>query len=254
MAQAPKQGQVSDSAKKLIGKLKLKTPDDEPLKIVSIRVLEPDRRKRYGTVVPDLANAKHDAYACDVCMEDGDEKDVAEKIVVINRDTQKAKDIICECKIVLDEVPPSGFVEYQFDEDGPWYVSEMCQSAMESYRGSKFQLWKQMMYKPDCEAAFRRLLQIGLITKLFDNVAFPMPEEEKADWQVKDEHGKTVQIPRPINALRIWNAKKRGYDMLSSRLGGAPAPQDEGKFWQALLQELKDMHSAEYVESLMEEK
>jgi len=84
-------------------------------------------------------------------------------------------------------------------------------------------------------------------------IAFPSPQEEKEQYQVRDEHGKIVEIPRPVHALRIWNAKLRKYDILSAHLDGAPSDKDAADYWKNMLQKLRDMRGAEYIDGLMEE-
>jgi len=184
--------------------------------------------------------------------EEEDNQDIVERIVVIPADN-KAKDIIVEDKVLLEDVCVSALVEYQFDNNGKWHLSQMSLSPMESYRGSKFKHWEHMLIEPDCEAAFKRLLKLGVINKLFDPIAFPSPQEEKEQYQVRDEHGKIVEIPRPVHALRIWNAKLRKYDILSAHLDGAPSDKDAADYWKNMLQKLRDMRGAEYIDGLMEE-
>merc|ERR1719336_3157269 len=117
-----------------------------------------------------------------------------------------------EDKITMEDMSPSALVEYTFGgDDKKWMLAPMSLVSLEGYRKMKFANWKNMIEHPVCEAAFKRLLNIGLITNMFDNVAFPSPEEEEKDWIVQDEHGKDHQIPRPVKALRVWNVKERCY-------------------------------------------
>jgi len=40
-----------------------------------------------------------------------------------------------------------------------------------------------------------------------DPISFPSPPAEAAAWQVQDENtGKPVDIPRPVRAIRVWDA------------------------------------------------
>ena len=71
-----------------------------------------------------------------------------------------------------------------------------------------FENWQEMIKNPTCEAALRRMVEIGLITTIFDPLAFPNPVVENKDddpWLAKDDRGKYVNIPHPVKALRIWN-------------------------------------------------
>merc|ERR1712157_114756 len=99
--------------------------------------------------------------------------------------------------------------------------------------------WKNMIENPTCEAAFKRLLGIGLITDMFDHVAFPSPDDEKNDWIVQDEHGKDVVIPRPVKALRVWDPKKRNYNKVEAHLDGAPKADEAEAYWNEMLKKFK---------------
>ena len=47
----------------------------------------------------------------------------------------------------------------------------------------------------------------------YDKHAFPIPDAEAKDWiAVDDRSGKEVDLPRPVFALRLWNAKQQRYD------------------------------------------
>ena len=57
------------------------------------------------------------------------------------------------------------------------------------------------MHNPDCEAAFKRMLQVGLITTLYDHAIFPTAEADRAAYEVRNEKGKVVPIPHPVSFL-----------------------------------------------------
>merc|ERR1712154_753319 len=100
-----------------------------------------------------------------------------------------------------------------------------------------------MGIKPDCEATFRRLLQIGIITNVFDFELFPMPENELADWQIINEKtGKTMNIPRPCKAMRVWNVESKAYEKIDTTLKGAPEDEEKDSYWKDLVNQLKDEH------------
>ena len=70
-----------------------------------------------------------------------------------------------------------------------------------------------MLDTPDCEAQFRRMLQCGIVTNVYDKCMFPTPEALKEKYQVVDEkNGKTIDLPHPVSQLRIWNAESQSYD------------------------------------------
>jgi len=111
-----------------------------------------------------------------------------------------------------------------------------------------------MIEKPDCKASFRRLLRMGLINRMFDHVAFPSPDNEKGDWEVKDDNGRTVIIPRPIHGLRIWNVNKRVYDVVSPLLPGSPSDGEKDKYWNEMLAKFREQYGDEEIAELLEDK
>ena len=66
------------------------------------------------------------------------------------------------------------------------------------YRDSKFSNWRELLTSGggNCKRTFRSLLKMGLITRLYDPVAFASPESERSEWQVTQDNGKVVDIPR----------------------------------------------------------
>eukprot|EP00662_Eupelagonemidae_sp_cell21_P043645 gene43645-7357_t len=82
-----------------------------------------------------------------------------------------AKFVAEACKIMYDDLPPSRIIEYRFpDGKGEWMLSGMSQGACDMYRGQKFKQWMEMLEKPSCEAALRRLVEAGLVNRLFDDI------------------------------------------------------------------------------------
>lgn len=151
------------------------------------------------------------------------------------------KTISRECKIMYEPLPPTCIVEYCFEDD-VWRLSHVSEDACTHYIGSKFKNWEEMMHKPTCEAALRRMVEIGLITTIFDHLAFPnppVPDGEEDPWIAKTKSGKEVNIPHPVKSLRIWDPENSSYRTLEGRLGGAPAPDDEESYWQEMLTYLR---------------
>jgi len=154
--------------------------------------------------------------------------------------------------ILMEEFPITKMVEYRFSADDTWKVSQIGVDALAQYRGLKFKTWLEMIRSPDCEAQFRRLLQTGLICTMFDHTAFKTPAADLEKYQVLDQKsGKTVKIPHPVYELRSWDPKQRAYVKQDTRLVGAPKPEDEEKFWENLLDELRGVHGKEYVDQLI---
>jgi len=144
-----------------------------------------------------------------------------------------------ECAIMMEPLPPFKIIQYQF-EDGVWRVSKIGAAACENYRKGKFKHWEEMIKKPVCEASLRRMVEIGLITTLFDHLAFPNPPEMQDQYEaINDETGKKVLIPHPVQALRVWDSTKREYTEQNARLEGTPNTEKENEYWQEVLKELR---------------
>ena len=105
---------------------------------------------------------------------------------------------------------------------------------------------------PTCEAQFRRMLQIGVVSRLYDPHLFPTPEKAKASYQVTDEKtGKLITLPHPVTGLRIWNAEKQAYEQIDPLLTGAPTDADAPAYWVGMMQSFEDKHGADYIKSLL---
>merc|ERR1719158_184357 len=97
-----------------------------------------------------------------------------------------------------------------------------------------------MLLKPTCEAQFRRMLQIGMISRLYDPQVFPTPESSKAKYQVTDERtGKLIELPHPVSGLRLWDARAQKYRSVETKLNNAPEEKDKAAWWQNFMTELK---------------
>ena len=254
--------EVPKNILEMINKIPLEDEDENALKVSSIRYLEEDRVKIYGALEKSILKGQHvlavecipkDTEQEEKNKNDNDDNDdngsLHEKIIVISNNEI---DIIeLEDKITMEDLSPSKLIEYTFYENGEWFLAPMSKLSLEGYRKMKFKAWKDMIENPTCEAAFKRLLNIGLITNMFDNVAFPSPEHEKDDWIVKDDHGKDVTIPRPVKRLRAWNVKKRCYQDIQSHLDGAPKPEDAEKYWNDMLNKFREQRGDDYINNLL---
>eukprot|EP01084_Bolivina_argentea_P097723 175672_1 len=254
MAQAPNaEKEVAQSIKDIISKMPLEDEDENALKVQSVRYLEESRIKIYGVQVESITKGEHVLAVECVPMDDSDDikqedKQLSEKIIIIN--ANDAEIVELEDKITMEDMSPSSLIEYTFSENGVWFLAPMSAFSLEGYRKTKFANWKNMIENPTCEAAFKRLLNIGLITNMFDHVAFVSPENEKKDWEVKDDHGKTVIIPRPVHSLRIWDVKKRCYKEVQSHLDGAPDAKDAPKYWEEMVNKFKSERGDDYINNL----
>jgi hypothetical protein len=179
------------------------------------------------------------------------ENGVVEHIILWNG--SRSVPVLCECGISCEELSPTQMVEYQYDSDGPWRLAKISYEPMEAYKSHKFKMWREMLDKPSCEAAFARMIKSGPVNRLYDKLGFPISESEQDNWKITDEKtGKQVDIPRPVHALRIWNSEAGEYTMVSPIMVGAP-PDDEAlaEYWQETLVELKTKHGEDYVNSLL---
>lgn len=223
--------------------------------------IEEDRRLIYSRLLPQL----NKGYTVGIVVQpnpkndednDNDNKNenetTFEKIVHFDEQETNMEDLKLECQVSLEEYSPSQLIEYTFNENGPWYLSPMSLPSLEQYRKTKFENWKHMIEHPDCEAAFKRLLNIGLINRMFDFHAFPSPDNEKHLYEVKDENGKTVMIPRPVKALRIWNPAKKKYDDVDCHLEGAPKDNEVQQYWENMLNQFRLERGNEYIDKLLE--
>eukprot|EP01084_Bolivina_argentea_P078950 143278_1 len=141
-------------------------------------------------------------------------------------------------------------IEYTFNEN-EWLIAEISNESLECYKNGKFLNWKNQIMKPICEAAFKRLLCIGLITNIFDRFVFKSAENEINNWKVEDNNGKIVNIPRPVKLLRKWNVKKREYENINPHLNGAPNKENEKEYWENMINEFKKEQGEEYINNLM---
>mmetsp|Transcript_53225 Transcript_53225/g.65257 ORF Transcript_53225/g.65257 Transcript_53225/m.65257 type:complete len:121 (+) Transcript_53225:1-363(+) len=116
----------------------------------------------------------------------------------------------------------------------------------------KFEAWKQMLQKPTCEAQFRRMLQLGCVSELFDPQLFPTPKALQAQYQVTDDRtGKLIQLPHPVKELRVWSPSKLSYEHIDTKLTGAPTQAEKSAWWTSFVDQLRKEHGDEYITGLM---
>eukprot|EP01061_Rhynchopus_euleeides_P025682 TRINITY_DN416_c0_g1_i1.p1 TRINITY_DN416_c0_g1~~TRINITY_DN416_c0_g1_i1.p1 ORF type:complete len:232 (+),score=99.67 TRINITY_DN416_c0_g1_i1:76-771(+) len=218
----------------------------EEAKPLEVQEVTPERVEIYARLLPELKGSSVAAVLCDL---DGEK---VQHLVVAGDAGPRVVVVEEGCKIMLDDLSPTQMVEYRFKEHPEWHVGYMSECAMEGYRAQKFKTWKQMIDEPSCKAAFKRLLHTGLVTKLYDTVALPTPESDKAAWIVTNEEtGKPIHVPHPVEEMRIWDATQGEYRTLSARLVGAPNEEDEEKYWQDLLTEQREKHGSDVIQELL---
>ena len=168
-----------------------------------VQSVSEERRAVYARLLPELKSGELKGVVCDL---DG------EKVQhIVHAGASGPTVVVVEegCKIMLEDLSPSQMVEYRFAESPDWYLGFMSEGGMEGYRALKFKTWKDMIDQPSCEAAFKRMLQSGLVTKLYDTVALPTPESDLSAWMVTNEDtGKPIHVPHPVEEMRIWDAEE----------------------------------------------
>ena len=251
---------IKDAIPNLELSITVQDGDDEKdieVKPTSIRLVQAERAKIYREYCGlDEVKAKYVVSVEYVSKDEGDDikiedKKTGEKIVRVSDNFDEIKEIEIEDMIQYMEISPSESVEYTFYENGPWFLSGIGKASCEGYKATKFKFWKKQIEEPECEAAFKRLLCIGLITTIYDKHCFKSPEDEKADYIVKNDQGKDVDIPRPVKRLRIWNVKTRKYDEVDPRLPGAPKKEEEEKYWEDMLNKFKETRGIDYINGLL---
>eukprot|EP00931_Biecheleriopsis_adriatica_P056106 TRINITY_DN33251_c0_g1_i1.p1 TRINITY_DN33251_c0_g1~~TRINITY_DN33251_c0_g1_i1.p1 ORF type:complete len:242 (+),score=69.01 TRINITY_DN33251_c0_g1_i1:221-946(+) len=226
--------------------LKLVNSDDEAMTLVSHRVLEENRKKVFASAFPECASGQVVAIVAK-----GPSGSMKEFIAVL-KDGGSAVLVNGSCQITFEDLTPSDCIEYSFAEaPGEWHLAQICLEALEQYKGTKFNSWKDMIEKPTCEAQLRRMLNIGLVTQLFDAQMFPTPEALKSQFQVTDDrNGKLIQLPHPVKEMRVWNAEKQAYDSIDPHLTGAPSDAEKDSWWAKFLDKLRQEHGDEYINGL----
>eukprot|EP00039_Didymoeca_costata_P029864 m.26772 g.26772 ORF g.26772 m.26772 type:complete len:247 (+) comp7831_c0_seq1:387-1127(+) len=239
---------VSDATQELVNNLDLTDIEENPATVSKITPLDENRRKIYAEASPDIPELQIGSGSDVLAVTCESTSGVLEHIVVVTDST--AKPIIITDKIMYDDVPICALIEYRFGENNRWLLSNISQSSLEMYRSSKFQQWRDLLLDGGgkCKATFKRMLKTGLVTNMYDHAAFPSPEDEKKDWQVKNDSGKIVDVPRPVEAIRVWDPTTNEYKALSARMDGAPPPGEEGTHWTELLVKLREKFGEDEVD------
>lgn len=164
--------------------------------------------------------------------------------------------VVGRCDITYEDLSPTQFIEYAFADETPvptWHLSKTSNEGYEHFLQCKFKVWEKSMRDPSCEAAFRRMLKRGLVYQMYDSNMFPSPDHLLQKYRVTDEGtGKVVELPHPVAQCRVWDAEKQAYTELPTTLEGAPRDETEAKvYWDTLLQELRDLRGAEYIDTML---
>eukprot|EP00439_Symbiodinium_sp_Y106_P027161 s3523_g3.t1 len=232
---------MSTPPAEVVSGLKLTNADDEAMTLVSHRALEEDRRKVFASAFPECASGQ--VLAIIARGPNGDHKEFC-------ADGATSAELVAgSCQITFEDLSPADCIEYCFAEaPGEWRIAQVSREALETYRGMKFEAWKQMLLKPTCEAQFRRMLQLGIVTQLYDPQLFPTPEAMKSQYQVTDDRtGKLIQLPHAVKEMRVWNAAKQQYDSIDTKLTGAPEEAAKAGWWKDFTDKMKAEHGEEYI-------
>eukprot|EP00397_Hematodinium_sp_SG-2012_P052591 GEMP01062254.1.p1 GENE.GEMP01062254.1~~GEMP01062254.1.p1 ORF type:complete len:227 (+),score=45.72 GEMP01062254.1:36-716(+) len=174
---------------------------------------------------------------------------------IVTQDGSEYEVLVSSCSITYEDMSAASFVEYKFAEESIFRMAKVSVAALESYRLVKFKQWLDMLHNPTCEAQLRRMLQIGVVTRLFDKQLFPTPEEFVNQYRIRDEHtGKMIDVPHMVEQMRVWNSEKQQYEQLECHLDGAPPDSEREKWWSEKIAELKKMKGADYIESMHKDK
>eukprot|EP01063_Lacrimia_lanifica_P001008 TRINITY_DN1047_c0_g3_i1.p1 TRINITY_DN1047_c0_g3~~TRINITY_DN1047_c0_g3_i1.p1 ORF type:complete len:235 (+),score=117.45 TRINITY_DN1047_c0_g3_i1:52-756(+) len=217
-------------------------------KATKVQDIDPARVAIYAAKVPQLQSG-----AVKGVVVENEYGDIIQHVVHQVGDAAPQPIVIEEaCKIMLEDLSPTQCVEYKFAESDQWHLGWMGREGCDGYRSAKFKHWREMIDKPDCEAAFRGLLRTGLVTRLYDSQAMPNAPEDAEKWRVTNEEtGKTYELPHPVDKMRIWDAAEEKYVELSAHLDGAPSDEDAPAYWQALLEEQVEKHGQETIDRLL---
>lgn len=178
---------------------------------------------------------------------------------IVNSDTMHHYTF--ENPIMMCDESISTFVEAQFEEGGEW---ELSRGTVETIGGEKISLFKKYEDTvkedpPGCLSTLRRMLQAGPVTKLYSGgggkfgvpvhggFSLRMPAADVEKWQMLNDKGEMIAIPRSAHALRAWNAETRSYDEIDAVLDGAPRTPEEVDAW--FIDVVKKLKASNYVGS-----
>lgn len=220
------------------------------------RSLEPERRPIFASAFPECAepNQVYEIVAHGRARDSA--VSVKEFTAVMDPSSPtsmpKARLVNASCMISMEDMTPSECVEYTFEEEPDrWRMAQISQPALKDYKDTKFESWNKMLHEPDCEAQFRRMLQVGPVTRIYDPHVFPTPEAHKSQYQVTNEEtGRLIDVPHPVSRLRIWDAARQRYEAIDPHLTGAPSEAEKESWWSDKQKELGQKHGDDYITGL----
>lgn len=160
---------------------------------------------------------------------------------------------VVSCQITYEDIPLGDCPEYCFHDDPEWRIAQVSDAALSHFREKKFKLWEHQLKEPECEAAFRRLLQQGPIRNVYDKFIFSSSEAVAQKYKVKDEHsGKLVDIPHQVDRMRRCEPVSGTYSDIDCSLIGAPKTESDATlYWTQFLEELRQLRGKDYIDQLL---
>jgi len=217
--------------------------DDGEHTYKSHKPLDADRKAVIATLFPDIA--AHECFSVST---------VNSKDFIVVKEDSDFKVLVDTCSITYEDASIANFVEYKFQEEDHYRLAKVTVAALESYRIIKFKQWVTMLHNPTCEAQFRRMLAIGVVTRLYDKQLFPTPDAFSDKYRVVDEHsGKKIDVPHMVEALRVWNSSAQQYEELPCHLEGAPTDEQRESWWKDKIFELQEEKGRDYIETLLKD-
>ena len=218
---------------------------------VKVSTLDTERKAMYASFF--AADSGDDWEILSVVGKDRTDDELKEIIVGVSQRTARVVVPTVSCQISYEDLSLSQCPEYRFEDDPQWRIAQLSLLALDDFKLKKFKLWEHQINEPECEAAFRRLLQQGPIRNVFDKFIFPSSEEIAKKYKVTDEHsGKTVDVPHQVSEMRIWSPSTGVYETLDCSLVGAPKNDGEAmEYWTKKMREMVELRGREYIESLI---
>jgi len=249
---------VSDEVKAVLAATDLKDEDENSFAMVSCCGLDPARAAIYASIEPDVFAADKVPNLYSISAAASEDPSTVVKEFIVSVEGGAATVITRDCEITCAQLSHSEMIEYRFEDPCPeWKLAPVSQDALQAYIDSKFLAWKKQLDNPSCEAEFRRMLQNGLVSRIYDRVMFITPDALKSKYEVVDEknNNKIIHLPHPVQELRVWsaaeNAGQGGYVSMNPHLKGAPSEAEEASYWEGILKAFRDERGAEYIDGLI---
>jgi len=169
-------------------------------------------------------------------MAEEKEKDVKESdLCLIENGPSGANVSGKECLCCFSDLSEENYVAYQIFENSPWYLSLYCEDCIKQLLTQQWSQYLKYVGKPDCAAAFRRVLKLGVPLHFRDTIAVPVPENERTN--PKDQHR------RKGEAHSFWLSSSKS--ALDPKLNGVYLGEEREEFVKSLVTGLALMERVE---------